>query len=55
MDVHFIDFIKIEENVVKKAPGEVNSRMLTSSHTVHDIKWSLELSDAFRVLSRLLF
>lgn len=24
MDVHFIDFIKIEENVAREVPGEVN-------------------------------
>lgn len=32
MDVHFIDFIKIEESVAN-APGEVNPGMFSSSHT----------------------
>lgn len=55
MDVHFIDFMKIEENVARVAPGELNPRIVTSSHTVQYIKWSLELSDAFRGLRRLFF
>lgn len=55
MNVHFIDFLKTEEIVWREAPGEVNLRILTSSHTVQYIKWSLELSDALRGLSRLIF
>lgn len=55
MDVHFIDFIKIEESVAN-APGEVNPGMLTSSHTAQQyIKWSLELSGVFKSLSSLFF
>lgn len=40
---------------MREAPGEVNPRMLTSSQTVQCIKWSLELEDAFRGFSNLLF
>lgn len=55
MDVHFIDFIKIEESVAI-APGEVNPSMLTYSHTAQQyIKWSLELSGVFKSLSSLFF
>lgn len=55
MEVHFIDFITIEENVKREAPGEVKPRMLTSSHIDQYIKWSLDLSNAFSDLSRFLF
>lgn len=53
MDVQFIDSIKMEENAAKELPGEVNPRNVNA--LTQYVKRSLELSDAFKQLSRMAF
>lgn len=43
MDVQFIDSIKMEENVAKELPGEVNPRMLTPLRSMSNGLWSCQM------------